>query len=39
MNEKSVSISVYIENKNTKIKLSPCVYITFCSHLSLFYEC
>ena len=36
MNEKSVSISVYIENKTTKIRLSPCVDITFCSHLSLF---
>ena len=36
MNEKSVSISVYIENKTTKIRLSPCVHITFCSHLSLF---
>ena len=24
MNEKSVSISVYIENKTTKIRLSPC---------------
>ena len=31
MNEKSVSISVYIENKNTKIRLSPCVHITFCT--------
>ena len=38
MNEKSVSISVYIENKTTQIRLSPCVHITFCtcSHLSLF---
>ena len=36
MNEKSVSISVYIENKTTKIRLSPCVHITFCSHLFLF---
>ena len=36
MNEKSVSISVYIENKTTKIRLSPCVHIKFCSHLSLF---
>ena len=34
--KKSVSISVYLENKTTKIRLSPCVHITFCSHLSLF---
>ena len=31
MNEKSVSISVYLENKTTKIRLSPCVHITFCT--------
>ena len=31
--KKSVSISVCIENK---IRLNPCVHITFCSHLSLF---
>ena len=31
MNEKSVSISVYIENKITKIRLSPCVHITYCT--------
>ena len=30
MNEKSVSISVHIENKTTMIRLSPCVHITFC---------
>ena len=29
MNEKSVSISVYLENKTTIIRLSPCVQITF----------
>ena len=29
MNEKSVSISVYLENKTTIIRLSPCVHITF----------
>ena len=29
MNEKSVSISVYLENKATIIRLSPCVHITF----------
>ena len=31
MNEKSVSISVYIEYKTTKIRLSPCVHITYCT--------
>ena len=31
MNEKSVFISVYIENKTTKIRLSPYVHITFCT--------
>ena len=29
VNEKSVSISVYLENKTTIIRLSPCVHITF----------
>ena len=29
MNEKGVSISVYLENKTTIIRLSPCVHITF----------
>ena len=29
MNEKSASISVYLENKTTIIRLSPCVHITF----------
>ena len=29
MNEKRVSISVYLENKTTIIRLSPCVHITF----------
>ena len=29
MSEKSVSISVYLENKTTIIRLSPCVHITF----------
>ena len=36
MNEKSVSISVYIENITPKIRLSPYVHITFFSQLSLF---
>ena len=37
MNEKSVSISVYIENKTTKIRLSPCVHITFCTVVTFRY--
>ena len=39
MNEKkkSVSISEYIENKTTKIRLSPCVHITFCTVVTLRY--
>ena len=37
MDEKSVSISVYIENKTTKIRLSPCVHITFCTVVTFRY--
>ena len=37
MNEKSVSISVYIENKTTKIRRSPCVHITFCTEVTFRY--
>ena len=31
MNEKSVSILVLVENKTTKLRLSPFVHITFCT--------
>ena len=39
MNEKSVSISVYLENKTTIIRLSPCVHIHFEQSPFAFYEC
>ena len=31
MNEKSVSISVLVENKTTKLRLIPFVHITLCT--------
>ena len=31
MDEKSVSISVYIENKTKKTRRNPCVHIGFCT--------
>ena len=39
MNKKSVSISVYIENKTTKIRLSPCVHITYCTVIFRYLSC